>query len=197
MTTAVGQAQLVPLIAIIPLIVGVVSALTAWSNLVSSKEQKISEFRHKWIGDVREAFAKFASRALTLARSVKSIYDEDKLAFGKYETHEKLAEDRRELWDAYMRLRLFWQPNKEFAALDREVQDIVDTFSIASNVDPAKLRIRIEVAQRLLGTAQKNAWNEVKRGEPAYVIVLWLSLVVLATCAVVASMLFFQWIKQL
>lgn len=191
------QTELAPLIVVIPLVVGLVSALTAWSNLVSSKEQKISEFRHKWIGDVRDTFATFAARVLSLARIVKSLCEDDPTAFQKLATHEKIATERRELWEAYLRLRLHWQPkNPDYAALDHHLRGIMDVFGSPSQVDPTSVRIQVEHALELVTQVQKSAWMEVKRGERAYVRVVRLSLSVLFLCGAVAVMLLWHWFQR-
>jgi hypothetical protein len=142
-------------------IAGLVAALASLLGLVISKESKVSEFRQKWIDELRKDTASFlslagdyaADRMLGQSKSTEKINQKAAMIRLRLNLKEK---DHRELLESIQSLRdraAQQQPTQSTAALQAAQQ----AFGVAV-ADSA------DIAARIL----KREWNVVKRGELVY-----------------------------
>lgn len=145
----------------------------ARSNLIATKETKVSEFRQAWINSLRDELATLFSNNRTLVRAVqedrspdaenpsKFHFSQDKITtvrHGAAETYYKIKlRLNREQDDHKELLRLLFEM---MAATQRYVEDpAADVQLPLSHVEKAS-----DQSEKVL----KNEWRTVKGGEDAY-----------------------------
>lgn len=146
-------------------IAGLVAALASLLGLVISKESKVSEFRQKWIDELRKDTASFLSLA--------GDYAADRM-LGQSKSTEKINQKA-----AMIRLRLNLK-EKDHRELLESIQSLRDR---AAQQQPTQSTAALQAAQQAFGVAVadsaniaarilKREWNVVKRGELVYKITL-------------------------
>ena len=156
-------------------VAAIITALISFINLITSKDQNISDNRQKWIDAIREDIAKFIGLSAHFTSRLKTIEhtkDENK----KDELRIELFNSGNELVELYNRISLRLNPkeNKEiinalvsienFLAGDSDKQRH-DVYHMASLTKTLR-----EASQKML----KNEWKRVKRGEFSYFITKWI-----------------------
>ncbi|SBS31189.1 hypothetical protein MSP8886_02015 [Marinomonas spartinae] len=149
-----------------------ISGIFAFVNLVTSKDQKTSEFRQIWIDSLREDLSRFISLVDHMAslliyyQETCQNHDEMMKRYDKslHDNHNLVAEIR----ELHTRILLRINPKDDLALVEslEEVHKLFD-----SNVIPESSMEIEEKINKLVYSSQfllKNEWRRVKRGEPAY-----------------------------
>jgi hypothetical protein len=165
--------ELVP--AIGPISAAVVAGSIAFLASVFTKEGKTSEFRQAWIDGLRNDIAEFVSAFYWLSDQAPLIEgDTDE---GLKQLKEEFL--KAELMQARIELRINPKEHADFVKALRGLVRIESfTFGESESRDAAVEEFVVQ-SQKLL----KKEWKRVKRGEPAYFLTKWLSLLLVA-CAV-------------
>ncbi|MEJ5862089.1 hypothetical protein [Pseudomonas farsensis] len=147
-------------------------------NMVSSKENKVSEFRLAWIDGLREEIAGYASAAQELSRALNagefipspnsSAEEAQKLEIDLYkETREAYARAVENLTKIQLRLNPeslvegSKSPEAKLMAAVERAREI-------SNDDPDETLNACNEIRSAAAPILKSTWNSVKSGEPAY-----------------------------
>ena len=144
-------------------------------SLVSSKEQKVSEFRQEWINGLRDDLSVFFSSARALCRTMQetrspNTTDDDiqEFKFGK----EKIGHMRLAGADALYRVKLRLNKNepehKELQRLLETAINIQNRINIDKGLDYTEALDAIERASDYSQDILKSEWERVKNGEPTY-----------------------------
>jgi hypothetical protein len=164
--------------ALYPAIGAVVAALVAggiaYTNLVASKESKVSEFRQTWIDALRDDLAALFSNTRTLARAYQEFRSPPPpalaTAFGI--APEKITEVRHGAAETYHRIRLRLNPgqddHKELLRLIGLMMTAQQAYmnDEAGSVDAPLAAV--EAAAKNAEGVLKTEWTRVKKGEVAY-----------------------------
>jgi hypothetical protein len=159
---------------------GLLAAVVSFIGLNISKEQKISEFRQKWIDDLREDISLIIG--LANGRVIHSHFSD------KLPKDEKLhgVEITQKLHEATARIALRLNPREgqtqnlmsALMQLDRACK--VEDFDM-DKVTSATLEV-VGASSEIL----KVEWKRVKRGELTYQIVKWSSLLISISIVIAA-----------
>lgn len=155
-----------------------IAGFFSYLNLVSSKENKVSEFRLDWINGLRDEIAEYTSAIQELSRVHGSRL------FDKHESDEKSEEDLGREWfketkDAYARVtenlskiqlrlnpkHISDHPNSDEAKLMAALKKAKKLFN------KRKYRAAMDHSQKVKEAAApllKTTWDLVKKGEPGY-----------------------------
>jgi hypothetical protein len=177
----------------------IVGGFFSFVSLVSSKEQKVSEFRQEWINGLRDDLSVFFSSARALCRTMQetrspNTTDDDiqDFKFGK----EKIGHMRLAGADALYRIKLRLNKNepehKKLQCLLETAIKIQNRINIDKGLDYTDALDAIERASDYSQDILKSEWERVKNGEPTYryskyfaIAVLFLGLVVFSLSAYV------------
>ncbi len=177
----------------------IVGGFFSFVSLISSKEQKVSEFRQEWIDGLRGDLSIFFSSARALCRTrqeARSPNTEDDdvqdFKFGK----EKIGHMRLAAADALYRIKLRLNKNepehKELQRLLETEIKIQNQINIDKGHDYTEALDAIERASDYSQDILKSEWERVKNGEPTYryskyfaVAILFLGFVVFSLSAYV------------
>ena len=153
----------------------IVGGFFSFVSLVSSKEQKVSEFRQEWINGLRGDLSVFFSSARALCRTMQetrspNTTDDDiqDFKFGK----EKIGHMRLAGADALYRVKLRLNKNepehKELQRLLETAIKIQNRINIDKGLDYTEALDAIERASNYSQDILKSEWERVKNGEPSY-----------------------------
>jgi len=168
----------------IPLLVPIGAVLAAcitgaisFVSLVTSKEQKISEFRQAWIDAFRSELADFSSQARRVSLehipiNIKAItaplLEQIEIADREAEKPDPFHENRQRMAQAYYALRLRLNPDeadhKQLLTHLDSVYEILNSHSDRYGRCVVELDKLAKVAQVVL----KREWVRVKNGEGSY-----------------------------
>jgi len=174
--------------ALYPAIGAVVAALVAggiaYTNLVASKESKVSEFRQTWIDALRDDLAALFSNTRTLARAYQEFRSPPpELAKACGIEAVKITEVRHGAADAYHRIRLRLNPDQDDHKELRRLLHLMMTAQQAYMDDEAGSAdvplAAVEAAAKNAEGVLKTEWKRVKKGEVAYRIAVWAAAVML------------------
>lgn len=176
-------------IAIGAVLAAFISGVFTYVNLITSKDQKTSEFRQEWINSLREELSNFIAAVdhigSLLVYYKESCENHDTLQ----ERYDKVIHDHPDLLTkinsdySKIKLRVNPEEDKEFLRKLVVVYEIFSEGDIPNSLGEINEKISslIEEAQTLL----KREWERVKTGEPTYRItkyaaLLFLSIVLLS-----------------
>jgi len=153
----------------------IVGGFFSFVSLISSKEQKVSEFRQQWIDGLRCDLSILFSSARALCRTMQEARspntgDEDiqDFKFGK----EKIGQMRSAGADALYRVKLRLNKNEpEHQKLQRLLEaaiNIQNQINIEKGRDYTAALEAIEHASDYSQGVLKAEWERVKKGEPSY-----------------------------
>jgi flagellin-specific chaperone FliS len=162
-------------------------------NLITSKDQKTSEFRQEWIDSLRNELSEFCSSVSTFCSFLmhfEEIHNDNfesknKARLNFFENNTKLINS---ITESYNKIRLRLNPEDDKELLDRlkKVYDLA-----ASQALPTSVQQVSEVTNLLIKESQillKKEWKRVKKGETSFWLSKWvaLSLLVLTVLSTVA-----------
>lgn len=168
----------------VPLLVPIGAVLAAcitgaisFVSLVTSKEQKISEFRQAWIDAFRSELADFSSQARRVSLenipvNIKAVtaplLEQLEMADRESEKPDPFHENRQRMAQAYYALRLRLNPDeadhKQLLTHLDNVYEILNSRSDRYATCVSELDNLAKVAQVIL----KREWVRVKNGEGSY-----------------------------
>ncbi len=171
-----------------------ISGIFTYVNLISSKDQKISEFRQDWINGLRLDLSEFMA-TVNHVSSLLVYYSEscenNHIAHDRF---DKFIHNNHELLTkieaAYFRILLRINPEEDkiFISKLEMVHELCSGIAIpeSSNDIQRKIELLTSESQILL----KREWKKVKKGEPSYWITKYIAL--LFICAtIIAGRIYF------
>jgi hypothetical protein len=148
------------------LIAGLVSIL----GLVIAKEQKISEFRHAWIGDLQKSIVAYLENLNAICDVVRTNASQQDASL------PILMPLYKALNVASNSIKLSINPSEPAAAAVLEALDEFEALAGAdANLQPEPIR---SIEKKFLASSRvlmKGEWKRVKRGELTFVIAKWSS----------------------
>jgi hypothetical protein len=154
-----------------------ITGAISFVSLVTSKEQKISEFRQAWIDAFRSELADFSSQArrvslehipVNIKAFTASLLDQLEIADREAEKPDPFHENRQRMAQAYYALRLRLNPeeadHKQLLTHLDNVYEILNSRSDRYGKCVTELDNLARVAQVVL----KREWVRVKYGEGSY-----------------------------
>jgi hypothetical protein len=145
----------------------------ARSNLIATKETKVSEFRQAWINSLREELATLLSNNRTLVRAVQEdrsakAENSSKFHFSK----DKITAVRHGTAETYYRIKLRLNreqdDHKELLRLLSEMMGATQRYVEDPAADVQLPLSHVEKASDQAEKVLKNEWRTVKNGEAAY-----------------------------
>lgn len=162
-----------------------IAGLVSLLGLVIGKEQKISEFRQKWIDDLRGCFASYIMNINAISDIIRSKAGGNEINLALIERYRCLNEASNGI---ILRVNSSELPAK---ILLKSMKDFEQLASKNSNLTPERIRSIeesfIDSAKNLL----KFEWKRVKRGEPVFV---WTKYILLTITFVMICAFVTMWI---
>lgn len=159
--------------AVITFAAALVAGGIARSNLIATKETKVSEFRQVWINSLREELATLFSNNRTLARAVQE--DRGPKAENPSKFHfsqDKITAVRHGAAETYYRIKLRLNreqdDHKELLRLLAEMMTATQRYVEDPAADVQVPLSRVDKASDQAEKVLKNEWLTVKTGEKAY-----------------------------
>jgi hypothetical protein len=183
----------------VPALAVAAAALAAWIagafsilGLLTSKEEKVSEFRQAWIDALRADLALLVAHAHQIYAYVAMHRPLDVQLFWK-----ETREDYLTLNGASTRIKLRLNREEAESKLVLCTMGKMEAlFAFVPNGQPA---LSIEDINKIVDELESNAppllkkeWNRVKGGELIYRIAKWSSVVIFGVTGVVAAWLFYK-----
>lgn len=148
----------------------------ARSNLIVSKESKISEFRQAWVGELRENLSSLFSAVRLLARAVQEERDKEQRIGSNEKFHfsqDKIVETRHLSAETKYRIELLLDRNHPTHA---ELGQLLDAMMAAQNAylvggqdaDIEKVFELIDHANKQASVVLGHEWELVRTGEDEY-----------------------------
>jgi len=147
-------------------------------NMVSSKENKVSEFRLAWVDGLRSEIAEYTSAAQELSRAYKSDRFKPLKMHSNIEAHQLQIESYKETRDAYARatenltkIQLRLNPVQIEKEPESHEAKLMDAVLRARKIGGYEFSEVLQICNEIRLAAApilKSTWNSVKRGEPAY-----------------------------
>lgn len=157
-------------IAIGAIVAALITGVFSFVSLVTTKEQKTSEFRQEWIDSLREDISQFLALAYTLAKTVESASLGLVNKPGRPSRVRGFLEQNRSDWIAlvnlYRRIVLRLNPD-EHATLIATVRELYDLFD-EPYVDVRRIMDLQDAITRESQSILKAEWERVKAGEPVF-----------------------------
>ena len=150
-----------------------IAATLAFLGLLVSKEQKTSEFRQAWIDSLRDDLAQLLSSTHVVADAYTAgIVNQDGADWAA------MREDMLAANSAEVKIRLRLNPKeKQSQEIIKLMQELHESY-VDDHFRPNYDAIR-RIENQLIAEAHillKKEWQRVKRGEPVFYVVKWLSL---------------------
>jgi cell division protein FtsL len=173
-------------IGVVPILVALIAAVVSFVGLVVSKESKISEFRQKWIDELRQDISKYISYTEKHAFIILTLYK------GKSDTPN--VEKKSDASEVYLEqsptidnlyhmivLRLNPKEHKKFLSILEEERKYYAEYVLNSEaykdswkgLSKCNNLLRIESTELL-----KKEWEQVKRGEKWFRYTKWAVLII-------------------
>lgn len=161
-----------------------IAGLVGLVSLIITKEQSVSEFRQKWIDELRRDVADLVGRVGRLHGEAVSLNPEPRRLW------ERVREEWPRFHEVTTRIRLRLNPQEHrptegpatHAALAclRDLEAIFDSAEPRLDRIPQLVRSFVENSQVIL----KENWVRVRKGEFTYRCMLWFTIAVIAGTAV-------------
>lgn len=148
----------------------------ARSNLIVSKESKISEFRQAWVGQLRENLSSLFSAVRSLARAVQEERDKQNGNGTNPKFHfdqEKIVEVRHSSAELKYRVGLLLDRRQDsHVELQQLLEVMMETqqtyLTGGNNADINPVFDAVERANELGSVVVTQEWETIRRGEPEY-----------------------------
>ncbi|MDH0730961.1 hypothetical protein N5F23_00450 [Pseudomonas sichuanensis] len=166
-------------------------------NMVSAKENKVSEFRLAWIDGLRTEIAEYTSAAQGIYRASADNKFVGSTFHSEKEKHEIARERYKETRDAYTKavesltkIQLRLNPEHASKNPDSPEAKLLIAVSNARKITKKSFTEILRDGEKIKAAAApllKSTWDSVKHGEPGYrrIRVASLTIVTLGVCAVI------------
>lgn len=167
-----------------------IAGITSFLVAVLSKEAKISDFRQKWIDELRADLAEFLSMVGTMGTHKKNRNQSS--AEAQVQFFEESIERHIRLDTIYVRILL--RLNREEHT---EMMSLLNSAKIALKNDankPEYLEEILNLSGPIIEGGQdifKSEWRRVKRGETIFVITKWASIGISITALLSIAIMYF------
>ena len=170
------------------LIAGGISLL----GMLTSKEQKVSEFRQVWIDALRADIAGFVAHAHEIA-----AYHQMHVPLNASEAWAATRDDYLELNRSSIRIKFRLNPdevdNQVLLNLMKEMEKLFMNLAQPKSVN--ELYKIVDALEQCAPPLLKKEWNRVKRGEPIYVVANIVTFVFFLVAVFVAICLFSKFLR--
>ena len=152
------------------IIAAAITALISFVNLITTKDQNISDNRLQWINAIREDISKFIGLAAYYSSRLERIkHTEDKIKKEELQLDLFSGTDLPELYNRIL-LRLNTKENSDI----RDAIESIEEFLISENRHDTDAMAVLTCNLRDLSQVMlKKEWKRVKRGELSYVLTKW------------------------
>ncbi|MHB1796379.1 MAG: hypothetical protein ACYCPO_15590 [Acidobacteriaceae bacterium] len=183
----------------VPALAAASAALAAWIaglfsllGLLTSKEQKVSEFRQAWIDALRLEIALLIAHAHQIYAYVAMHKPIDSKQFWKETRDDYLA-----LNGASTRIKLRVNHDEQeskliLCSMEKMESLFGDLPTAVGNISLEKINKIVDELERDAPLLLKKEWNRVKRGELVYRIAKWLAAGLLIITGIAAGWLFYK-----
>lgn len=167
-----------------PVVAALIAGFISFVVTVLAKDQKTSEFRQAWIDGLRADTAEFAGTAFAMVSvlKLKQHLGDDTNRYAA-ERHDDFA--KMESLLTRISLRLNPKEHVKLMALLKEFPDEIDGTPDDHNKAVAEIVSAIHVELGL-------EWRRVKKGEPSFRVLKWLSFCTLIAGAVVGAIIIYH-----
>jgi hypothetical protein len=160
---------------LVTIALALVGALVSFVGIILTKEQRVSEFRLRWLEDLRIDIASLIARALAIHAAYWKAGGPPAI---NSQLEIKLREDFLEINQVSIRIRLRLNPNKDtHKPVIRLMDEIEGLFG--KDIENVPFKQINELTDRITNASQKllrSVWEEVKKGEPAFQVTKWIAL---------------------
>jgi hypothetical protein len=159
---------------IVPIFVAFVGFLVAVTTAVIAKEQKISEFRQKWVDELRHDICNFSTLILSAISEEYRLKHPDEIEMQQLIFSEEMAgivKKRMKFQDEIIQASLIIKlklNHKEHITLINHIDDVLRSLRVDSFYDGNEsklLDLMLTESHKVL----KNEWKIVKKGEKHFV----------------------------
>lgn len=168
-------------------------------NMVSAKENKVSEFRLAWIDGLREEIAEYASAAQELSRAYKPERFKPHPTHTHKESHELQIEFFKETREPYARavenltkIQLRLNPkhiSENPKSPEAKLMEAVQRARKVGNQEFSDVLNNCNDIRNAAAPLLKATWDSVKQGEPGYRRLRWFA-ILLVTAGFLAIVIF-------
>jgi uncharacterized integral membrane protein len=162
-----------------------ITGAVSFVNMIIAKDQKTSEFRQKWIDDLRDDLSRHLALIDTISQLFKhkiEIHEVSHMSREEFDNfYDSIHPEFKEMNNLYNRIRLRLNPNEHIVLLCL-LKNIEDKFN---DIDPERGKEDFEyIEQTVIKTLTesqkvlKNEWRRVKRGEISYILTKYSVLIV-------------------
>jgi len=149
-----------------------VAGFFSFLNLVTSKEQKVSEFRQTWIDELRQEIARYTAAVTFLSMSYSAYKDKNQKDKDIFKFYETVRESYEQIVHAYTSISLRVNRNEKNERLRKLNQDFIDALEeIRKLFNEGKLkeaRLHCDSLRDHSKPILKEEWKRVKKGELTY-----------------------------
>lgn len=153
--------------------VAVIAGSFSFLNLITSKEQKVSEFRQQWIDSLRSSMAEYLSAFSYLSILYKHFSEQSEKDKNRFEMAEKVEDTYARVNRSYNDIVFRINPtedNAEGQSFNKAFLDALEKTRQHYNQSEYKEAFSACDAVREAGKPLlKHEWKRVKRGEPSYI----------------------------
>jgi hypothetical protein len=168
----------------------VITGAFSYLSLITSKEQKVSEFREAWINSLRKSISEYIAAISHLAllymhngKSGKEIHSQVEMAEKSTEVYQKVSTTYN---DIIFRINKN-EKSPELHDMNKKfLSALSDTREIYNNQDYGSVVASCERVRDAAIPILKGEWKRVKAGEPAFRIARALSLTILIVSFMIA-----------
>lgn len=146
----------------------IIAGLFSFISLVLSKEQKISEFRQKWIDSLREEISTFIGCIVTVANIFRRIEQARNNGVESEFSRSDMKELQVSASEAYTRIHLRLNPKDNNSEVTALIQALEELRQLAKKSEWEMVEDKIEDIRPKAQVVLKLEWERVKNGEPAF-----------------------------
>lgn len=153
--------------------VAVIAGSFSFLNLITSKEQKVSEFRQQWIDSLRSSMAEYLSALSYLSELYNNFSEQSGQDKDRFEIAEKVEDTRVRVNQSYNDIVFRINPaedNAEGESLNKAFLNALEkTREHYKRSEHAEALSACDAVREAGKPLLKHEWKRVKRGEPSYI----------------------------
>jgi len=153
------------------IIAAAITAIVSFINLITSKDQNISNHRQKWIDNIREDISKFIGLVAHKTSVLHWLKLEENKELNKKELKTKLfSEVDSDIASLYNRILLQLNPTENKDIIDKftEIESFLRGYDSSPKEDVNRLGTLTSDLRDSTQIMLKSEWKRVKKGEPTY-----------------------------
>lgn len=177
-----------------------ITGFFSFLNLITSKEQKVSEFRQHWINELRQEISNYTASITYLSIAYgtyrkKRSEDKDLLEF-----YDSVRESHEKITSAFTSILLRINPNeknKALATINLEfLEALHKTRELFNENKLEESRLQCNLIREKSIPLLKEEWKRVKRGERAYIVSKIVAVILLLSGLISGGVFFYYFPTQ-